>query len=348
MILRVTNSQPAPRDLVVEEDAGAGEEAVALAVVDGDEVAVDLGDAVGAARIERRLLVLRRLRAPCRTSRARRPGRSGPRADLADRLEHARHPDRRELGGQRRLVARTARRTTSRRGCRSRRARTARITSTSERWSSRSPGAGRAGPGSASRRSKFSVGGAADHAVDLVALLQQELGQVAAVLAGDAGDQCALHVIAGSIRSNGMKRPLVALEGPLRHALPGVEGATRRRERSRRASSLPGVSGVTDGAGDVGRVDRIEGRVQVAEQLRHRGGVAGGRPGAAGSSPRGSAGRRPRRGRGRRTARTRGRARRGHGRYEPGQQRGRAAGCRAAGECEARRRCAASLQAITS
>ena len=34
--------------------------------------------------------------------------------------------------------------------------------------------------------------GAADDAVDLVALLEQELGQVGAVLAGDAGDQGAL------------------------------------------------------------------------------------------------------------------------------------------------------------
>jgi hypothetical protein len=37
---------------VVEEDAGEGEEVVAFAVVDGDEVAVGLGDAVGAAGIE--------------------------------------------------------------------------------------------------------------------------------------------------------------------------------------------------------------------------------------------------------------------------------------------------------
>jgi hypothetical protein len=39
----------AARRLVIEEDARAGEEPVALAVVDGDEVPVDLGDAVRAA-----------------------------------------------------------------------------------------------------------------------------------------------------------------------------------------------------------------------------------------------------------------------------------------------------------
>ena len=37
--------------------------------------------------------------------------------------------------------------------------------------------------------------GAADHAVYLVALLEQELGQVAAVLSGDAGDQCAPRIV---------------------------------------------------------------------------------------------------------------------------------------------------------
>src|SRR5260370_24561748 len=45
---------------MVEENSGAGEQVVALAVVDGDEVAVDLGHAVGTARVKRRLLALRR------------------------------------------------------------------------------------------------------------------------------------------------------------------------------------------------------------------------------------------------------------------------------------------------
>src|SRR5690606_35243709 len=46
------------RALVVEEDAGAGVEVVALPVVDRDPVAVELGDAVGAARVEWRALAL--------------------------------------------------------------------------------------------------------------------------------------------------------------------------------------------------------------------------------------------------------------------------------------------------
>ena len=32
--------------------------------------------------------------------------------------------------------------------------------------------------------------GAADHAVHVVAVLEQQLGEVGAVLAGDAGDEC--------------------------------------------------------------------------------------------------------------------------------------------------------------
>ena len=53
--------EAAPRRLVVEQDAGAGEQAVALAVVDGDVVAEHLRHAVRAARVERRHLGLRHL-----------------------------------------------------------------------------------------------------------------------------------------------------------------------------------------------------------------------------------------------------------------------------------------------
>ena len=36
-------------------------------------------------------------------------------------------------------------------------------------------------------------GGAADHAVDLIAFCQQQFRQVGTVLAGDAGDECFFH-----------------------------------------------------------------------------------------------------------------------------------------------------------
>ena len=35
--------------------------------------------------------------------------------------------------------------------------------------------------------------GAADDAVDFVAFLEQQIGEIAAVLPGDAGDECFLH-----------------------------------------------------------------------------------------------------------------------------------------------------------
>lgn len=51
---------PAGR-FMVEEDAGAGEEIVAFAVVDGDVVAIDFGDAIGRAGIEGSVFALRDL-----------------------------------------------------------------------------------------------------------------------------------------------------------------------------------------------------------------------------------------------------------------------------------------------
>src|SRR5262249_9195556 len=52
----------AARALVIEEDPRAGEQAIALTVVDRDVVAVDLRDPVRAAGMKRRRLALRRLR----------------------------------------------------------------------------------------------------------------------------------------------------------------------------------------------------------------------------------------------------------------------------------------------
>ena len=59
----------AQRALVVEQDAVAGVHAVGLAVVHRDPVGVELGHRVGAARIERRGLLLRRSPAPGRRAR---------------------------------------------------------------------------------------------------------------------------------------------------------------------------------------------------------------------------------------------------------------------------------------
>ncbi len=50
--------EAAARTLVIEQDARAGKQAIALPVVDGDPVAVDLGCAVRAAGVERGVLIL--------------------------------------------------------------------------------------------------------------------------------------------------------------------------------------------------------------------------------------------------------------------------------------------------
>lgn len=44
-----------------------------------------------------------------------------------------------------------------------------------------------------SEAAAFQGAGAAHHAVDFVAFGEEQLGQVGAVLASDAGDECALH-----------------------------------------------------------------------------------------------------------------------------------------------------------
>ena len=95
---------PAGR-LVVEEDARGGVEVVALAVVDGDPVAVDLGHPVGAAGVEGGGL-------RWGTSWTL-PNISDERlveADLgvdgADGVEHAGDPEGRGLTGQHRLAPR--------------------------------------------------------------------------------------------------------------------------------------------------------------------------------------------------------------------------------------------------
>ena len=73
--------------------------------------------------------------------------------------------------------------------------------------------------------------GAPDHAVDLVALLEQELGEVGAVLAGDAGDQCARR---HHVR---VRQPRLLLAQPV-HG-PGEALAQRRPAPPSRAARAP-------------------------------------------------------------------------------------------------------------
>ena len=98
--------QPAPRRLVVEEDAGDREQPVALAVVDRDVMREDLGDAVGAARIEGRRLGLGRLAHLAEHLARRRLVDADRGVRLANRLQHAGDALRVVLAGQQRLVPR--------------------------------------------------------------------------------------------------------------------------------------------------------------------------------------------------------------------------------------------------
>ncbi len=84
--------EAAARGLVVEQDARRGVQPVALAVVDGDPVAVDLRHAVGAARVERRRLALGHLLHLAEHLRRAGLVEADLGVDQADGIEHPRHP----------------------------------------------------------------------------------------------------------------------------------------------------------------------------------------------------------------------------------------------------------------
>ena len=94
----------AQRALVIEQDAGAGMEAVRLAVVHHAPMGEELGHAIGAARVEGRLLVLRGLLhlAEHLGGRGLIEARAG--ADLAHGFEQAQHAERVDVGGVERLL----------------------------------------------------------------------------------------------------------------------------------------------------------------------------------------------------------------------------------------------------
>ena len=81
-------------------------EPVALAVVHRDPVAVDLGDAVGAARVERRQLGLGRFADLAEHLRRARLVEADLRVDEPDRVEHPGHAESGRLAGEDRLAER--------------------------------------------------------------------------------------------------------------------------------------------------------------------------------------------------------------------------------------------------
>ena len=178
----------APRRLVIEEDARAGEDPVRLAIVDGDVVCVRLGHAVRAARMERRELVLRCLADLAVHLGRRRLVELDGAIDHADRFEQARGAEPGHLAGEDRLLP----------GCRHERHRREVIDLVGidvvEQCDQRelveqvafADLDAVAQVGDALERFRRRAAG---HAHDVVALLEQEFGEIGPVLSGDAGDE---------------------------------------------------------------------------------------------------------------------------------------------------------------
>ncbi len=182
--------QAAARRLVVEQDARAGEQPVALAVVDGDVVPEDLRDAVRAARVEGRQLALGRL-ADLAVHLARRGlVDADGRIDVPDRFQHTGDALRVELAGQQRLIPR--------RGHKRHRRQVVELVRphvgqhADERQLVQQIGRHQANTIEEVLDAPVVLGaqppGDPD---DLVALLEEQFGQVGPVLAGDSGDDCA-------------------------------------------------------------------------------------------------------------------------------------------------------------
>ena len=167
-------------------------QAVRFAVVDRDVVAVRLGHAVRRAGVERRLLVLRRLADLAEHLARRRLVEARLRAGLAHRLEHPGDADAGELGRQRRLDPRH--RDERHRGEVVDLVRPAGAHRVDQRALVEQVALVQRDPVAQVLDALEPLGrGAAHHPVHLVALLEQQLGQVRAVLARDPGDQRAAH-----------------------------------------------------------------------------------------------------------------------------------------------------------
>ena len=181
--------ETAARALVVEQNSGDCVQAEALAVVHRDPVAVDLRDAVRAARIERRDLALRALddlaehfaRAGLIEARFRRR--------LLHRFEHARDAKRGELAGEDGLIPRRLHEAL--RGEVVDLVGFALANDVGQRRLVEQVRGHELDAVDEVRDALVGRRGAATHrADDAVALGEQEFGEVRSVLAGDAGDEC--------------------------------------------------------------------------------------------------------------------------------------------------------------
>ena len=89
---------------MVEQDAGGGVQAEALAIIYGHPMAIELGHRIGAARVERRLLVLPRLLDDTVHLRGGRLIEPRPGAGNAHGLQNIYHSQTRYRTGQERLL----------------------------------------------------------------------------------------------------------------------------------------------------------------------------------------------------------------------------------------------------
>lgn len=181
----------AQRRFVVEQDAAGGVQAEALAIVDGDPVAIELGHAVGAARVERRVLVLALGLDQAEHLAGGSLVEARFRAELADRLEQVGHAQAVDDAGGHRLVPGSPDEALCRQVVDLLRLRL-------DHRALHRTGIGHVAvlvldiafdPQFAQAPAR--VAAAPRHqAVDPVALLQQQLGQVRSVLTGDPSYQC--------------------------------------------------------------------------------------------------------------------------------------------------------------
>ncbi len=239
--------QPAAGALVVEQDPRAREQVVALAVVDRDEVAVGLGHPVGAARVEGGGLGLRDLEHLAEHLGRGRLVEARLGHHLAHGLQHPRGAHAAELGREHRLVPR--RRHERHGGQVVDLVRLAVAEHVGERaLVQQVAGVERDGVAAVLQPLEGLGRGAADHAVHLVALLQQELGQVAAVLAGHARDECA----SGLSHARQATDP-VAASMQRRLAAPAPPGGPARRAGPRRPRAARRWSAPAPGRPRAGR-----------------------------------------------------------------------------------------------
>ncbi len=301
--LREHEVRRAARRLVVEGDARAGEQPVVLAHGTDEAVSRELRDPVGRARAHRRALVLRRLaRVAEHLARASRPRPARSRCRRAPR--RAASPSRWRW----RRASRTGpptrpARTSARRGDRARPAGPARPLARSESRSRRSPVTKASCDRTAARPGASRRVGLPHHPRDLVAVGDERLREIRAVLAVDAGDERAAPTShTGSVRNDARNRGPVVTRSVCRtldpcrchpRARPGARPspATARRacrcHGPRTCSARRSRSSTTTGAMDW--MDAMVAAAPARLRLRRRGAHGDGRqrgPRAARRGPR--------------------------------------------------------------